>query len=113
MPRRWFNVYTPIDVLSSNFSDVGGVTKATRTVELREESNAKLDPPVNILYGEGAFPKTQLSIWDVVMLIGFRSHTIYWGPTYECEITCFHQIIPEMYGDDPLLSFEETALAAG
>jgi hypothetical protein len=113
IPRRWFNVYTPVDVLSSNFSDDGGVTKATRTIELRGESNEKLEPPINILYAEGAFPKTQLSIWDVVMLMGFRSHTIYWGPTYESEITCFHQIIPEMYGDDPLLSFEETARAAG
>lgn len=113
VPRRWFNVYTPVDVLSSNFSDDGGVTKATRSVELRGEANEKLDPPINILYGEGAFPKTKLSIWDFFMLVGFRSHLIYWGPTYESEITCFHQIIPEMYGDDPLLSFEETARAAG
>jgi len=53
-------------------------------------------PPSNSLYAEGAFPKDQLSIWDVLMLIGFRPHAVCCGSTYESEITCFHQIIPAM-----------------
>jgi pimeloyl-ACP methyl ester carboxylesterase len=107
-PQRWLNVYTPVDVLSSNFADVGGIQVATETVHLKAGSKRKLELPTNILYGVGSsYPKEMLSLWDVIMLTGFRSHSIYWGATYEAEITCFHHIIPEIYGHDAILDYVE------
>lgn len=109
VPQVWLNVYTPMDVLSSNFTDEEGIPKkATKTIDLKEDATQQRPQvPTNILYGEGAYPKERLSLWDVVMLTGFRSHAIYWGSSYEAEITCFHQIIPAMYGQDAILDFVE------
>jgi len=99
-PRTWINVFSPVDVLSSNFRDDDAIADAMRTIEAKSSAQPPL--PVNIAYTEAANPKN-LSFFDWITLIGLRAHAMYWGREYEAESNCFNQVIAKLYDGDPAL----------
>ncbi len=100
-PNTWINVFSPVDVLSSNFRDDDAIADAGRTFEAKSAAQPPL--PLNIPYIEAANPKN-LSILDWLTLIGLRAHSMYWGKEYEAESNCFTQVIAKIYGKDPALA---------
>lgn len=101
VPKQWLNVYMPLDVLASNFRDdtsVGGpatvgIPTGTQTMRM----------PENIVYRAG---KTidDLTLRDFLAFLGFRSHSVYWGRTFESEATAFSPVVDRMYVGEPLLA---------
>lgn len=109
-PKHWFNVFSPVDVLSSNFNDEpdSASLKVTKSIELAPEPAASPELksanelPENILYTVGVYKKT-LTLPDILSLEGFRNHTMYWDPAAEGEDNCFATLMRKMYAADPLL----------
>jgi hypothetical protein len=100
---KWINVYSPIDILSSNFADSGNDQPVDE--EQRKDIGIKLADgmrkPENIVFLQG--PQRRLGIVDVLTLTGFRAHSMYWGEEVKGEITCFHDVIRMMYQGTPVL----------
>ena len=96
-PARWLNVYSPLDVLASNFrndSQIGDASISIRAEAL--STNADAPAPRNVRFHEG-LDHSQLSFSDSLFLLGLRAHSMYWSSKAEVELNCFSQLIPEMY----------------
>src|SRR5882724_96886 len=106
--KPWFNVFSPVDVLSSNFNDDADDSAsltATVTVEIENgcgEKKPANTKPQNILYTVGAY-KVGLSFWDILSLDGFRNHSLYWQREAEREANCFSDLVRNVFKDDPML----------
>jgi hypothetical protein len=105
IPKRWLNVYSPIDAFASNFRNDDKLEPADHTIKLRDTLSAqstKLTPPKpeNIPYLEG---ETASSVLDWLTLIGLRSHGGYWEGKDDSEISCFYDVMSKMYEGDSLL----------
>ncbi len=107
-PARWLNIYSPLDVLGSNFRDNGGEGPAEVGVELAGEAGGATSPKLrmpdnNVSYGAGADPGTSLRLWDWLTLIGFQVHGFYWNREDEPSTDCFSEIVEALYkGQQPL-----------
>lgn len=107
VPGTWLNVFSPVDVLASNFRDDDHVNKKPdQGIRVKREEAPEQPPrnlvPENIPYLEAINPKT-LQWLDRVLLIGLRAHSMYWGREFESEANCFNQVIARLYrGDDAL-----------
>ena len=96
-PARWLNVYSPLDVLASNFrndSQIGDASISIRAEEL--SANADAPAPSNVRFHEG-LDHSQLSFSDSLTLLGLRAHSMYWSSKAEVERNCFSELIPKMY----------------
>jgi hypothetical protein len=107
VPGMWLNVFSPVDVLGSNFRDDDHVNKKPdQGIRVKRDEAPEQPPrnlvPENIPYLEAINPKT-LQWLDWALLIGLRAHSMYWGKEYESESNCFNQVIARLYqGDDAL-----------
>jgi hypothetical protein len=101
IPKRWFNIYSLTDVLSSNFRDDAHQDKAQQTVSVTNSGTAPL-VPTNISYNRGMSSKS-LSAFDLITLTGLRAHAMYWEREHEAETTCFSVMVAEMYAGDQML----------
>lgn len=95
-PSRWLNVYTPIDVLGSNFREDSLTKEANQGVEHKDGG---LACPINLPYDEDVKPSTLTWLW----MTGLRSHSMYWG-SEEGEASCFGPIVQHMYTDHTVLA---------
>lgn len=112
-PQRWINVYSPLDILSSNFRDDDlRSTQTQHTLELyceeceKQQNNheyyehtctkSHMLMPENIIYSSGLSRKNT-SLLDWFLLVGVRSHTMYWDRKFQGEHNCFDLIIPSIY----------------
>jgi hypothetical protein len=105
--KRWFNIYSPADVIGSNFRDDANLSGATYQFGVRDSQtelgkDTSINTPVNIPYLEGPNPKN-LTIMDWFMLVGLQAHDCYWEGSGESEVSCFYQIVANMYQEDDLL----------
>ena len=105
---NWFNIYSPTDVLSSNFrstskkdSAQGGEEEAPSS-GTRLKNVAWLQPPMNIKYTIGG-SDDDLSIWDVIHLVGFLNHGKYWDTEPEAQYNAFDVVVPKMFKDSQVL----------
>jgi hypothetical protein len=101
VPKSWINLYSPIDVLSSNFrkdqkQDEPDVEYALQSVI---DTEIKLIPQKNVVFAMGR-PKDKLSFFEILVLVGLEAHTSYWESEYEAEKTVFLPIIEEIYKDN-------------
>jgi hypothetical protein len=102
-PKQWLNVYTPNDILGSNF----------RNDDLAEQPEPEVianaigagpsgdDPPlqpVNLAYHPGGVPPGS-GFLDILVFSGFRAHAQYWDAGTSGEETCFDEIITRLYPD--------------
>lgn len=100
---KWINVYSPIDILSSNFADVGNEKTASEQQEIGVEvQGSVVHKPENISFCQGSCQG--LGLRDILTLTGFRAHAMYWGEEFKGEITCFHDIVKKMYGGTSVLN---------
>jgi hypothetical protein len=105
-PRQWFNVYTPNDILGSNFrnddedaeADPQVIKKAMQGSDTRL---AEITPPVNVPYYAGGVPQGQ-SLGDA-LFGGMQAHVAYWNASEGGESTCFDALVPLLYGSDGTL----------
>lgn len=102
-PVRWLNVYSPEDVLGSNFRDTPEIGDANVNIRgtCGEESPDVPLPQKNILYTQG-LEYSRLSWLDSFTLIGLRSHGMYWG-SGPPETNCFNELVPRMWDGDSVL----------
>jgi hypothetical protein len=105
--KRWFNVYSPADVIGSNFRTESKDGEQIYQFEPKEKESDLLNDtsivtPINIPYLEGPNPKN-LSWMDWFMLVGLQAHACYWEGSGESEVSCFYQIVAKMYQEDDLL----------
>ena len=97
----WLNIYTPADILGSNFrddedeapADPAVVERATAT---ESDQSPDFPVPVNVAYHPGGVPPGGF-------LQGFRVHGSYWDPDGSGENSCFVQVVEKLYAGDPIL----------
>ena len=105
----WYNIYSPEDVLSSNFRGHSKIESAQKgEVEGSSQDKEKLSgatwlmPPTNIKYtlrnGDD-----QLTFWDLLQLMGLRNHSKYWEREKGLQINAFDVAVSRMFKDSPLL----------
>jgi len=101
---KWINVYSPIDILSSNFADAGNESRVdeSKNEGVGIEVGDKIYKPESIRFSQGS--SQVLGLLDILTLTGFKAHTLYWGEEVKGEITCFHTIVEEMYKGTPVLN---------
>lgn len=102
-PRVWINIYSPADILASNFRDDNLDAEADKTLALAPPPTPGCDPlfPLNVNYNLGVNPN-DLNLFDWLSLVGLRAHNGYWGGSDETELGCFHEIATRLYGEDPI-----------
>jgi hypothetical protein len=101
---KWINVYSPIDILSSNFANCGNdqpVVDAQHQ-DIGIEVEGQIRKPENIIFSQGSYQG--LGVVDILTLAGFKAHSLYWGEEVKGEITCFHGIVKKMYQGTSILN---------
>lgn len=100
---KWINVYSPIDILSSNFANGGNDQKVDngQQQDIGVDVDGQIRKPESIIFSQG--PYRSLGVIDILTLTGFRAHSMYWGEEFKGEISCFHDIVKKMYQDTPFL----------
>jgi hypothetical protein len=117
---RWLNVYSPLDVMGSNFIDEPTMQerKAYRaaTAEQREVMRKDWDTRYgrgveliaggvirpafedNVPFGDGQGGSA--SFWDWFQFIGFRAHGVYWSRESKVALNCFGPVLTRMYATE-------------
>ncbi len=91
--RSWINVYTPADVLSSDFQNVAESGEAEEAgVCLRGEADP-VRPTTNICYGNDK-SLDEYGRFERIRLVGFKNHTGYWE---EETAGCFGSIVKQLF----------------
>ena len=109
-PKRWFNVFSFTDVMSSNFRNDDEIGQAKFGIVLNPQNLAQSNAaqrtgalkPENFHF-VGPFNAGSSSFFDLFTLYGIRSHAGYWGQDTVVEDNCFEAIIPWLYQGHPYL----------
>ena len=99
-PLPWLNIYLPIDILSSNFSDSPTATDPEVGIPTRTGDGQK---PTNLIYAEPS-TREKLGLTDFLVLMGLQSHDFYWGSAQSSELGVFPQIVRRLYANQPALA---------
>lgn len=99
-PRRWVNVYAPADVLGSDFRDDTPKGSFERGVEVKSGDPRR--PTDNIAFGRDL--RLGDSFKDIVTLVGFKVHALYWEKGQTFDVNCFDHIVRAVYEGDYALS---------
>ena len=101
VPKRWVNVFNPVDVLSSNFRrdsaiyDPSGHHAALADHGITEGHD--VSKPKNMIWnplGQNKGPKLS----QVITWLGLRSHAMYWNSTFQGDHGCVGDIIDVLVG---------------
>ena len=111
----WLNVYTPNDILGSNFRNDNSVDDPDDYVLPKVSSSdaPPADPsaapafvgklkPRNAAYYPGGVPQGK-SFLDILVFSGFQAHSQYWDPSQSGEASCFDQIASFLYAGDSIV----------
>ena len=101
---KWINVYSPRDILSSNFANGGNSEQVdqSQTEGIGVEVDGQIRKPQSVSFSPGT--SRSLGLLDIFTLTGFRAHSLYWGEEVKGEITCFHEVVKKMYRGTPVLN---------
>jgi hypothetical protein len=100
---KWINVYSPLDVLGSNFRDDPKTLEANRNVRSEKTTaDSQVPAPENVAFIEG-LDFSELSLMSSLTLIGLRVHSIYWGVKKEPEVNCFNHLVRKLYDRHAIL----------
>jgi hypothetical protein len=102
IPKRWLNIYSTVDILSSNFRNDNRDDESEKTINAVNLHHDQKVKPENVIYSEG-FDVNDLSLFNWLTLIGIRSHAMYWEKNFQSEISCFDILIPKMYENSDFL----------
>lgn len=102
--ENWINVYSPIDVLGSNFrGDSAIADPEIKDAILSGNNKESLLLPRTSLAWATARPMKGLSWPEFFALVGLKAHNSYWEQKYESEYTAFSLIVSEIYKDNAIL----------
>lgn len=90
--RSWINVYSPVDLLGSNFRDDADDGDATRGISVTGESEP-LRPSVNLDWELGI----DMKLRNLVLMAGFTSHGMYWGEDGVDDHNVFNLVVQKLY----------------
>jgi hypothetical protein len=100
---RWINVYSPVDLLGSNFCDqAGAVERATRGINTRAtapqpgQAAAEAAPGVNVAYDH--LGRVSLSWLDAFTFEALVAHSQYWVRGDARAESCLGVVVAELYG---------------
>jgi hypothetical protein len=98
----WLNVYSPIDVMASNFKDDGGSNRE-QGFKVTDPDGQEKDvlPDASVVFD--AAGRTRLTTHDIIRFTGMSVHYTYWGRGPAVESNCFSPIVQWLYKDDPFL----------
>ena len=97
-PARWVNVYSPLDILGSNFRDA---RDGKIGVELLGGGTVR---PENERWAIPGHADDDVSVIEILMLVGLKAHAMYWGFEDEGEDTAFGPVVEKLYRGKPLLA---------
>jgi hypothetical protein len=97
----WLNVFSPIDILGSNFRTDDQL--ANPDPQVIKGIGLKLSVPTNIAYPRNV-SYAQMSFLELITFIGLRAHTTYFRSVTQGETTCFIQIMPQLLKDTAWLA---------
>lgn len=96
-PKQWINIYSPIDVLGSNFRDDSETKEATAGIEFLQEGLRAI--PANVPYGVGP----RVGWRHVLTMNGLRAHGFYWQHQDDVEVSAFAPLIESVYSGSTVL----------
>ena len=109
VPRRWINLYSPLDLLGSNFRNDAEPGDAERHFHGSKahrhgaKQDDRIDPKPsdgdNIAY-EQVTGGSRRTLLGLLTLQGLKVHSLYWEPRQEDERNCFTYILPRIYDAD-------------
>jgi hypothetical protein len=90
---KWVNVYSPQDLLGSNFRNDGDTADPQQGIGVTDPKKRLIQPTKSIPY-PGGETATDYGLLGGIMLLGLRMHTVYWGsPSSD---SCFRDFLPEL-----------------
>ena len=101
VPKLWINVYSPIDVMASNFrsDSKNAEPQLENAIPSKNDTSVKLVPRMSMPWNTGR-PKRTLSFFELLALVGLEAHRSYWENAFESGNTAFSLIIAEIYEND-------------
>lgn len=107
VPVKWINLYAPLDVFGSNFRNDNKRGQAEQGVGMvGGNMDEAVLPTSNIAYDVG-MQTARINLLDIVTVKGIRIHSNYWTEDDAPEVSCFDNVVVELYRDDPLLAGEQ------
>ena len=107
VPIQWLNVYSPSDILGSNFRDDAENEEADHSVSIKKMGDSyyndeKIGPiPENIVFTGGINIKGILQWFS---FFGIRNHGVYFEDNECIEKGCLSGIIHKLYAGKPILA---------
>lgn len=95
-PERWINVYSPADVLGSNFKNTEG---SEYGIEVAGQGARRPQGDDNFAYGPSAH-----TLMEWIQLYGFRAHSMYWNLKSENAVSCFEPVVTRLYDKDSAIA---------
>ncbi len=97
-PPTWINVYSPVDVLGSQFHKSAGSQAGGEQLEdsYGKAGRLRFPPSFEVAFREN-FPCEELSWTSAFLMLGMRSHSMYWSRVEDQERNCFGLIVPRLF----------------
>ncbi len=97
-PPTWINVYSPVDVLASQFCKSTDAREGGELLEdsYGEEGKLAFPPTFEVAFREN-FPGEQLSWGSAFLMLGMRAHSMYWSRVEDQERNCFGLVVPRLF----------------
>lgn len=101
---EWRNVFSPVDLLGSNFANAGGEAAPTHGINASKRAGKPVAavggtptavPKKNIYYD--AMNRRELSLLDVLTFTAWQAHTQYWVEGQPDADSCFKVFVTEVY----------------
>jgi hypothetical protein len=100
LPENWLNIYSPIDVLSSQFEKTtpGRTNAPSSGLENSFGKSGLLahGPTEELVFREHSATE-ELTLSSLVCLRGLRAHSLYWSPDDPRDRNCFNLIAPRLF----------------
>jgi hypothetical protein len=100
---KWLNVYSPVDLLGSNFANddglkekaTRGINGSSRSVVDSASSGASAMPNANLFYDP--MGRREMLLWHAIVFEGFIAHSRYWVADQLDAESCFECFVPQLY----------------
>jgi len=103
LPATWLNIYSPTDVLSSQFektsSDRPDASSGGLENSFGRPGLLAHGPTEELVFREHSTSE-ELTLWSLLCLRGLRAHSLYWSPDEQRDRNCFHLIAPRLFPEE-------------
>lgn len=96
VPAEWLNVYSPVDLLGSDFKVLESSGEAATIAVAEDTNDQSVCPTASFPYDSGM----ELTWSNVIEFYGFDAHTTYWGSDAVQATNVFTWAIPRIYPED-------------